>query len=103
MMTTKLNPIAVRQGLQKVMSIKEKTDDIDTALVCQMYIELCEDIADGIVQDSTADIMDRLMSEKHGNIDSPTVHSISGGMNNPSERQIEAFKREQENNDEGDW
>ncbi len=65
--------------------ILEATDSMVTASVCHMYLELynefqymCEGHTD----------------KKRDNLDRPDSHSIAGGANDPSETQIEAFKKD---------
>ncbi len=63
--------------------ILEATDSMVTASVCHMYLELYEHHKVGKIVDKTRDSLDRV-----------EAHSISANMNNPSDTQIEAFKKD---------
>lgn len=104
MMTVKMemNPKTMNKNLQDVINILNTTDDAACVRVCNMYVELCQEIADGIQSDSTDVIMERLKKEKQDNIDRKNRHSISGHANDPSPMQKYAFKKMNQN-DEGEW
>ena len=79
--------------LIKVKSILANTDNMATAEVCHLYIEMCQRFAVGIVPDSTATIMDRLKAEYHDNQDRDTRHSIAGHMNDSDRATKASYKK----------
>lgn len=95
-MTVKLKSDTLTRNLIKVKHIKEVTDNLATMEVCDMFILLCQEISEGIVEDSTAKIMNRRAEEYHDSSDDPDRHSIAGHMNDPSEMQMLGFKKENE-------
>ena len=98
-MTVKLETNTLSADLIKVKAILAMTDSMATSEVCHLYIALCQQIAQGIVPDSTAKIMNRLEEQYYDSEDHSDRHSIAGHMNDPSDMQQVAFKKE--NEDEG--
>jgi len=77
--------------LVKVKAILAMTDNMATAEVCNMYIELCQRISNGIEVDEVTGSIIKRMSH---NIDRANQHSISNHSNDPSETQRIAFEKE---------
>ena len=98
-MTVNLDSSTLTTDLIKTKAILAMTDNMATAEVCHMYIELCQQIAQGIVPDATAKIMNRLKEEYHDSEDRPERHSIAGHMNDSSDMQILKFEKENEDVD----
>jgi len=93
-MTVKLNNIRkMSEDLAIVKDIVAKSDNMATIEVCNMYIELCGNIAQGIQEDATAKIINRIEPHKT-NDDFQNHHSIAEGMNDPSYMQQLAYKKE---------
>ena len=93
MMTVKLNVESMSENLLRVKAIKDSSDSMGTAQVCNMYLDLCEQIAKGIVSDDmTGEIVKRM--ERMDSQDRPHRHSISGHANDPSTMQQLAFEKE---------
>ena len=67
-----INPIT--EDLGKILEIVANTDNEETVRVCNMYTKLCETLAEGLVPDSTARIMEHLLAK-----------SMSTGMCDPDE------------------
>ena len=95
-MTVNLHSETLTTDLIKAKSILARTDNMATAEVCNMYIELCQQIAKGIVPDATAKIMNRLEEQYHDSEDHAKRHSIAGHMNDPSDMQQRKFDKENE-------
>ena len=91
-----LNLRAMSIDLIKVKQIQTSTDNMATAEVCALYIELCQSIAEGIVPNATDKIMNRLKEEYYDSEDHVERHSIAGHMNDPSDMQTLRFKKENE-------
>ncbi len=73
----------IKKDKANVEAILEATDNMTTASVCHMYLELFEHHRAGKIIDKTRDNFDREDS-----------HNIAGSMNSPSEIQTEAFNKE---------
>ena len=72
----------IESDLNYVNTILDSTDSMVTSSICHMYIELYEEYKKCGVIDKTRD-----------NLDRAEAHSIAGTMNDPSEMQIEAFAK----------
>ena len=96
-MTVNLDSRTLTTDLIKVKAIHATTDNMATHEVCSLYIELCQQIAKGIVPDATSKIMKTLEEKHNDNIDRPERHNIAGNMNGPSEIQQIAFDKENNN------
>lgn len=79
--TADLNIKQMSSDLMKVKAIASVTDNMATAEVCNLYIELCQHIASGIIPDATTKMMERLKEEYYDSEDRPERHSIAGHMN----------------------
>ena len=91
--TVKIDVSALTGDLIRVKQILSGTDDMACAQVCNLYIELCVAISEGLVIDPlTKSIAEQQMDGQ----DRSNRHSISGGMNNPSLIQ-EKYKKEDTN------
>lgn len=97
--TVKIDIKPLNVDLAKVKAIHATTDNMATAEVCSLYIELCQQIAVGIVPDSTTKIMNRLEEAYHTSEDNPNRHSIAGHMNDSSDMQVLAFKKDNEDDE----
>ncbi len=73
----------IESDLDYVNAIVDSTDSMVTASVCHMYLELYEEY-------KKCGVIDK----KRDNLDRPEARSISGGMNDPSSIQVEAFNEE---------
>jgi hypothetical protein len=91
MITTKLNVKTLATDLQKVQRIAAATDDMDCLRIANLFIELCNEIAKGMIVD---EFTMSLVDEHRDSLDRAKRHSISGHMNDPSEMQEIAFRRE---------
>lgn len=89
----KLNVAALTPDLIKVKAMLKETDNMAVAMVCNMYIELCADIGEGIVPTSTSMIVKRMEAEKRDGMDRPYRHNINAA-NRPSTMQEIAFEKE---------
>ena len=63
----------IEKDLERVKEILGSTDNMGTAEVCHMYLELFEHHRAGEVID-----------EIHTNVDNPMKHNVSGNMGRPS-------------------
>jgi len=89
--TVDLNIKQMSLDLIKVKAMAEMTDNMGTAEVCNLYIDLCQHIAQGIIPDATTEIMLRLKEQRRDSKDRSERHSIAGHMNDPSPMQLLAF------------
>lgn len=79
--------------LIKVKQVNAHTDNMTTAMVCNLYIDLCTKIAEGIVPTSTSLIVKRLEAERKDAIDREERHNINVA-NRPSQMQIDKYEKE---------
>jgi len=95
MTETKIDIGQLTKDLVKVKTIYESTDNLVTQSICQMYVELCEEIAKGItnIDEFTMNIVKQDLA-MHNNMDDPNRHNIAGGANSPSDMQKIAFELE---------
>ena len=97
MNTVKLDIGSMTKDLMKVKVMLSMTDNMATAEVCNLYIELCQKVAQGIQFDeATGKVVEKMTQQIMDNKDRPSRHSIAGHMNDPSEMQQKAFKEENE-------
>ena len=95
-MTVNIDFNTVTKNLAKARAMLSTTDSMATTEACNMYIELCKDLATNREKDTTEKIMNRLEEQYHDSEDRADRHSISGHANDPSEMQKYAFKKENE-------
>ena len=89
----KLNVAGLTRGLQRAKDIVASSDNMATVEVANMYIELCEEIAEGVQTDPfTMSVAEQQLD----NMDRANRHSLAGHMNDPSIMQIMAFKEEED-------
>lgn len=93
-MTVNIDFKTITSNLAKARAMLATTDSMATAEACNMYIDLCIEIAQNREKDTTEKIMNRLEEEYHDSGDHVERHSIAGHMNDPSETQQKAFDKE---------
>jgi len=92
MIKTKIDVTKLTEDLEKVKGIAGKTDDLDCMFVCNLFKDLCEEIAQGAIYDKFTMDVAKMMLEKQDNTDNPMRHNVAGSMNRPSLMQEVAFK-----------
>ena len=91
MTTTKIDVAKIMISLTKVNEIADTTDNVECMLVCNMFKELCEDLASKMEYDDFT----MAVATKTNSMDDEHRHNIAGGMNSPSVMQEIAFKEEE--------
>ena len=87
----KIDIAGLTADLVHVKAVKRETDNMTTAMICNMYIELCAKIAGGIPESSTSKIVERI--ELQDGLDRAHRHNINSA-NRPSVMQQIAFEKE---------
>ena len=95
-MTVNIDFKTITSNLVKARAMLAATDSMATAEACNMYIDLCIEIAQNREKDTTEKIMNRLEDEYYDSQDHVERHSIAGHMNDPSEMQKHKFDKENE-------
>ena len=95
-MTVNIDFKTVTTNLMKAKAILAATDNMATAEVCNMYIDLCVELASKREPDTTEKIMNRLEEQYYDSEDHSERHSIAGHMNDPSDMQLRKFEKENE-------
>ena len=93
MIKTKLDVAKLTKDLEAVNNIAEKTDDVNCLYVCNMFKDLCTDIAQGAIYDKFTMAVAEAQREREDNSDHPERHNVAGSMNRPSLMQELAFKK----------
>ena len=89
MTNVKLNIKHLAEDLQAVKRIAADSNEIDCITVCNLFMDLCEEISKGMILDPFTEEM-----AKRDNVDRSTKHNIAGALNRPTQAQIEAVKKE---------
>ena len=82
--TIKLDIAKLTPKLIVVKTIRDSTDNMTTAKVCNMYIDLCAEIANAVKPTVTGKIAEQMQD----NIDRTERHNVAGALNKPTAEQI---------------